>query len=429
MVTTTVLQGFPFHARSVTRARLRRSLGLPIVAMLFSMPALAASPAGADAPLLTHPDASWSLRLDLPGFEIKPPRVLRDRSQAWALASSRQTGVSLTVLVEKATRLRKTSECRDQAFKRLAESRKRLSQSEHGDWALAEVAPAEGAAGQAEPGLLHAYLYHDNFCVEARLSKSPYRPEDRGLLLKTLEGLGAVPASREEMARAAAYTPLSGPGEQIALEAAQRLRARDFSAAEGLLLPVCPEAGRQAGDAAGSPECALRTAAGAEARALRQGQDLAGMYWRAGDLLARDDRPDAALEVFRKSLDLRPDGADTLYSIGHAQRSRNDLAAAGAAFTRALELRPNDARTMYALATNLMDQGKLVEADAMLDRIERAYPKEIRVWFCRGEIQMRRGRYTQAIAYFEKAEDLGFDAEKTKAKIKECKAALAPRRQ
>ncbi len=213
------------------------------------------------------------------------------------------------------------------------------------------------------------------------------------------------------------------------LEAAQRLRAKDFNAAEKLLLPLCPEAKRQSGDEAGSPECTLRSAALAEARMTSQGADPASMYWRTGNLLARDGRPGAALEAFWKNLDIRPDAADTLCSIGHAQRDKRDFAAAGATFTRALELRPNDARTMYSLATNLTDQGKLVEADAMLDRVEQADPKDFRVWFSRGEIQRQRGQYTQAIAYFEKANDLGFDAEKVKAKIKECREALAPRRQ
>jgi len=407
----------------------RGALARSIVAIPFLTAVFSAAPARGAAPLLTHPDASWSLRLDLPGFEIKPPRILRDRSQVWVLATNKGTGVILTAFVEKMTNLRETSECRDDSLKKMAAARKRMTLSDHKDWALAEDAPVEKLPVQAGGRTLHAFLYHDNFCVDAQLSKEPFREEDRKLFFEALDGLSAVPASKEEMARATTYMSLSGPAEQIALEAAQRQRAKDFAAAEKLLLPLCPEARRQSAEGRSSPDCALRNAGLAEARNINQGRDLATIYWRAGDLLAKDGRPDAALEVFRKGLDVRPDHADIWYSIGLAQRDRNDLAAAGVAFTKSLELRPNDARTMFGLATNLMDQGKLVEADAMLDRVEKVDPRENQVWFCRGEIQMLRGRYTEAMATFEKAKSLGVDEEKVRAKIKECRDALTRQRQ
>ena len=414
---------------AVGHRRFDRSLVPSVVVILLLTAGVSAAPARGEIPLLTHPDASWSLRLDLPGFEMKPPRILRDRSRVWVQASSKETGVILTAFVEKMTKLRETSECRDASLKKMEAERKRMTMSEHNDWALADEAPPEKPAGQAGRRTLHAYLYHEDFCVEAQLSKEPFRDEDRKLFFEVLDRLSAVPASREEMARAKGYMPLNGPAEQIALEAAQKLRAKDFAAAEALLLPLCPDDKRQTVPGRTLPDCALRNAGLAEARNINQGRDLATIYWRAGDLLAKDGRPDAALEVFRKGLDVRPDHADIWYSIGQAQRDRNDHAAAGVAFTKALELRPSDARTMLGLATNLMDQGKLVDADAMLDRVEKVDPKEVQVWFHRGEIQMQRGRYTQAIATFEKAKDLGVDEEKVRARIKECRDALARQRQ
>ena len=390
---------------------------------------LSLAAAAGDAPLLTHSDASWSLRLDLPGFDIKPPRVLRDRSQAWTSASSRETGVSLTAFVEKMTKFRATSECRDYYIKKLAAAKRKTTSSEYKDWAIAEDAPAEGPAASAAPRTLHAYLYNDSFCVDVELSKDPYRPEDRDLLLRALDGLSTVPASREEMARAAAYVSLSGPEEQTVLEAARRMRAKDFVAAEALLLPLCPDAKRQSPEGRTLPDCSLRNAGLAEARSINQGRDLATLYWRAGDLLAKDGRPDAAIEVFRKGLDIQPDHADIWYSMGLAQRDRKDFADAGAALGKSLALRPNDARTMLALATNLMDQGKLVDADTMLDRVEKADRRETLVWFRRAEIQMQRGRYHEAIATFEKARSLGVDEEKVRENIRKCKEALASQRQ
>jgi TolA-binding protein len=399
-----------------------------VVATLLLTAGLSAAQARGEVPLLTHPDASWSLRLDLPGFDLKPPRLLRDRSQVWVQASNKGTGVSLVVSLEKMTLLHQSFECRDGSLKKMPAARKKMKLSEHNDWAVAEDAPVEGPAGQAGRRTMHGYLYHEDFCVDAQFSKEPFLPDDRALFLSVLDRLSAIPASREEMARATTYRSLSGPAEQTALEAAQRLRARDFAGAEGLLLPLCSEATRQSPNGRTLPDCSLRNAGLAEARNINQGRDLATIYWRAGDLLAKDGRPDAAIEVFRKGLDIQPDHADIWYSMGQAQRDRNDPAAALAAFTRALQLRPNDARTMLGLAVTLTDQGKLVEADAMLDRVEKADPKENQVCFRRAEIQMQRGRYTEAIATFEKSKDLGVDEVKVRAKIKECRDAIARQR-
>ena len=405
----------------------RRMRGVPVQAMIAVLVLIAGIPA-AGAPggsvLLTHPDASWSLRVDLPGFEVKPARVLRDRSQVWLQTSNRTTGVSLTVYVEKMTKFRATSDCREYALKKLAAAKRKTASSEYNDWAVAEDAPAEKGAAPAAPRFLHAFLYHDSFCIDVEQTRDPYGQGDRDVLVKLLDGFVPVPASRDEMARAAAYMPLSGPAEQTALEAAQRMRAKDFAAAEALLQTLCPEVLRQSPAGRTLPDCSLRNAGLSEARNINQGRDLATLYWRAGDLLAKDGRPDAAVEVFRKGLDIQPDHADIWFSIGLAQRDRGDLADAGVALNRSLALRPNDARTMLWLATNLMDQGKLVEADAMLDRVQKADPRETLVPFRRGEILMQRGRYNEAIATFEKAKGPGVDEEKVRTRIKECKDAI-----
>ena len=133
------------------RRRFDRSLVPSVVGLVLLTAGFSAAPARGEVPLLTHPDASWSLRLDLPGFEMKPPRIFRDRSQVWILASNKGTGVMLTAFVEKMTKLRETSECRDDSLKKMAVARKRMKLSEHNDWALAEDVPVEGPAGLAGP--------------------------------------------------------------------------------------------------------------------------------------------------------------------------------------------------------------------------------------------------------------------------------------
>ena len=110
--------------------RFDRSLVPLVVGILLLTAGFSTAPARGDVPLLTHPDASWSLRLDLPGFVMKPPRILRDRSQVWVLASNKGTGVMATVFVEKMTNLRETSECRDTSLKKMAVAKKRMTLSD-----------------------------------------------------------------------------------------------------------------------------------------------------------------------------------------------------------------------------------------------------------------------------------------------------------
>src|SRR6266540_3877749 len=101
--------------------RMSKTTGLPRLgaAILFMTAAFSVAPARGDVLVLTHPDAMWSLRMDLPGFAFKSPRISRDRLQVWSLASNKATGVSLTASLDKETKLRKSSECRELSTKQL----------------------------------------------------------------------------------------------------------------------------------------------------------------------------------------------------------------------------------------------------------------------------------------------------------------------
>jgi predicted negative regulator of RcsB-dependent stress response len=425
MVATTFTRRPDAHRRLGAGIRPGRILAGSVVTLLFFlMSAFSSPPGGGDLLLLTHPDSSWSLHLDLAGFQVNGPWLYRNGRQVWAKASSEETGVILTAFVEKVPKARHASDCRDQYLKKVKGARRRMSLSARGEMALAESSSTEEPFEQGQQKHLRAYLHRDGFCMDVHLSKQPFLRDDQKLFWTVLDGLAIVPAAEAERARASAYPLSSGPGDQVLLEAAQKLRAGDFAAADGLLSVLCPDTMRRSRESTASPNCSLRIAGIAEARKISQGKDLALQYWRAGDLLAKDGRPDAALETYRKSLDIRPDDPDTWYSIGHVLRETHDLEAAGAAFARALELRPNDATAMYWLATNLMDQGRLADAEAMLEQVLQADPKEVRVWYRRGEIQMKRGDYTRAIESFEKAQELGVVAAKIRAKVKECRRAL-----
>ena len=61
-------------------------------------------------------------------------------------------------------------------------------------------------------------------------------------------------------------------------------------------------------------------------------------YYNLGNVMDANNRPAAAAECFRLSIELQPDHADAYNNLGNAQRLAGDARAAVAAFCRAIEL-------------------------------------------------------------------------------------------
>ncbi len=366
--------------------------------------------------------------MELPGFSFETPKVFRDHRQVWVEANNDDAGVTLTAFIEKVPDARDASSCRKHYAKSLKDSHVHVSTSERGEMALAEYEIAWQGSAVTNQRHLHAYLHREGFCVDLHLSKAPFKAGEEGLFTAVLDASQIGPATDDELTRAASYSPSSGPGEELVLEAGQKLRAKDFVAADALLSPLCPWEDKKisAKDRVASPECSLRIAATGEARGIKNPKELALIYWRAADMMQKEKGYlDAAQVLFEKSLDLDPNDSATWYSLGQLHRDKQSLDAAAEAFTRALQLKPGDPDTLYWLATNQMDQGKLAEAEATLQRVLDVDPKYGRVWYRKGQIQMKRGDYKEAIESFNKAKSSGVDPKKVRERIDECTAALS----
>ncbi|VWD36477.1 O-linked N-acetylglucosamine transferase family protein [Burkholderia contaminans] len=92
-------------------------------------------------------------------------------------------------------------------------------------------------------------------------------------------------------------------------------------------------------------------------------------YYNLGNVMDANNRPAAAAECFRLSIELQPDHADAYNNLGNAQRLAGDARAAVAAFCRAIELQPGHGQAYNNLGNALVD---LNEIPASLDAYRHA---------------------------------------------------------
>lgn len=82
----------------------------------------------------------------------------------------------------------------------------------------------------------------------------------------------------------------------------------------------------------------------------------------AGAALAALNRPDAAVESYRRALEIAPDNAAMHFACANVLRSQNRLDEAEAGYRQAVELDPDHADTRYNLGLTLQERGEPEEA-------------------------------------------------------------------
>src|SRR5260221_5340925 len=243
------------------------------------------APRAADGRKLTlpPPGVKWSLRIDHPDFVLETRKAYRDFTQVWTAAQNRHTGVGLTVFIAKVGETRDAGSCRKYYLKR-ADQRAQVTTAERKGMALAERMLGTAAGGAGDRKDLHAYIYRDGFCIDLHLVKPHYKDDQKKLLFSVLDAVSLDPATEADRSETATYTISSGPGEDLTIDAARSLRDRNFAAADALLARPCPWATGKPPDEEtfATADCGLRSSGAAEARADKNAEDLARMYWRAG---------------------------------------------------------------------------------------------------------------------------------------------------
>lgn len=99
-----------------------------------------------------------------------------------------------------------------------------------------------------------------------------------------------------------------------------------------------------------------------------------------GAALALAGRIDAAIEAFRRALELDPALLDAAYNLGRALDLRGEAAAALAAFDTALRIDPHHQPTRVLRAESLKKLGHLAEAERALREVLREDPAAVPAW-------------------------------------------------
>jgi hypothetical protein len=150
---------------------------------------------------VTYPGKTWSLVLELPGFEIKDRSVRPDASGVRVYGENRDTGVHISIFLEKAGRAGDAKVCRDFYWKkrsRAAVKRDDVRFSERDGMALVEYLVRHFRGRLVNHRNLNAYMSHDGVWVDIHLSKIDFRPEHQDLfeaILATVRIAGPDPAS------------------------------------------------------------------------------------------------------------------------------------------------------------------------------------------------------------------------------------------
>jgi tetratricopeptide (TPR) repeat protein len=164
---------------------------------------------------LALPGKSWSLLIDLPGFEQDRAETRPDGRGVMIQASSREYGVVASVFLESRPDLDSTEACKEDYWRKSARAPLPKSGVKFGaQGALATVHWKLGNEGDAfQQKHVNAYLYRDGVCVDVHLSKFPAAPSDEkafAALLDTVRfsdtkaGVPAAPAVVQPSASARA---------------------------------------------------------------------------------------------------------------------------------------------------------------------------------------------------------------------------------
>jgi tetratricopeptide (TPR) repeat protein len=133
--------------------------------------------------------------------------------------------------------------------------------------------------------------------------------------------------------------------------------------------------------------------------ALELRPDDAVVIASVGFELARQGRKREALAWFDRAVAARPDYAEGHFDRGFLLQELNDPEAAMDAFDRALAIAPDHDRALYGKALCLIGKGRLDEAVAPLERNTKVQPFSPYGWYQLGRVQFDRGKpeKTQAI--------------------------------
>ena len=122
-----------------------------------------------------------------------------------------------------------------------------------------------------------------------------------------------------------------------------------------------------------------------------------------GVVNAQLSRPDLAVDLLCKAIEIVPDSAPVYYALGYAMCKLNQYAAGVECFDKALVLKPDFAQAACDRGSALIEVHRCVEAIASFDLAIRIQPDYAEAFSFRGNAWLELGQLEQAIASFDVA--------------------------
>lgn len=128
-----------------------------------------------------------------------------------------------------------------------------------------------------------------------------------------------------------------------------------------------------------------------------------------GNVRAKEGRYDEALDLYRQTLQLKPDFADAYNNIGYTLQATGRYPEAITQFQQALQLAPHYSEARDNLGNALFQIGKPDEAVDQYQQTLKINPQFAKAHNNWGNVLQRSGHFDEAIAHYEKALQLSPD--------------------
>lgn len=129
---------------------------------------------------------------------------------------------------------------------------------------------------------------------------------------------------------------------------------------------------------------------------VREDPKVTDAWFMLGNVHARVNRQEQAIEYFKRVLALKPDDEMAMVNMANAFRHVGKDEEALVGYRRFLELDPKNSQVRYEVAQILIDRGELDEASKLLAEALRLEPKMVAARNALGAVAIKKGNLAQA---------------------------------
>ena len=175
------------------------------------------------------PGSGWAVALELPGFDVLGEQTRSDGQGRRMEAFHPETGVMLSLFVEREPTRRSTEECRDLYWNRTRRSplpKRNVRTTERPPLSVMEYLVPSFQGRSLMQQNVNAYYGQDGICVDLHVSKTSYVPADSALFAAILRSV-RITSAEESPAQTGKETTSEGGSEPASAEALAEIAAAE----------------------------------------------------------------------------------------------------------------------------------------------------------------------------------------------------------